>query len=179
MTRPPARRPAASPASPTRSPGGSGGALVSQVHRLSGRVFARILKKHGIEELNPAQGRVVFALWGSDGITQGELAARTKLDKSTLALMLERLERLGQVRRERDPEDARRVRVRLTAANRARHAAYRAASDEMLALYYSGIPAARRAGFERTLRDILANLERADRAADRRAKPRRRLPVGA
>ncbi len=138
-----------------------GGSLISKAHQLAQRVFSRVLKKHGIEELNPAQGRIIYELWKKDGITQAGLADRTKLDKSTLTLMLDRLEAQGQILREADPADARRRIIRLTPANRALHAAYRAASDEMIALYYRGFTRAEVDAFEAALRKTVENLEEA------------------
>jgi DNA-binding MarR family transcriptional regulator len=133
--------------------------LVAQVHQLAGRRFARILLGHGIRELNPAQGRIIYALWRQDGQTQAELAARTRLDKSGLTLMLQRLEAADQIRREVDHTDNRARRVFLTERNRALHGAYQAASEEMLAVYYRGLTGPEIAAFEATLRRILANLE--------------------
>lgn len=139
-----------------------GGSLVSRVHQLSGRVFARVLKEHGIDELNPAQGRILFELWKEDGLSQAELASRTRLDKSTLALMLDRLEEAGQIERIKDEADARRRIVRATKANRALHGAYDAASREMTEIFYGDIGEAEADRFERTLRRILGNLDRAE-----------------
>ena len=136
-----------------------GGVLLAQVHQLSGRVFAKILKRHGIDELNPAQGRIVYALWKESPLSQAELAERTRLDKSSLALMLERLESAGQIERLVDPRDARRRLVVLTDKNRALHAAYREASEEMIGLYYKGMKGAEIDAFESALRRILTNLE--------------------
>jgi DNA-binding MarR family transcriptional regulator len=136
-----------------------GGSLVSRVHQVAGRVFSRVLKKHGIDELNPAQGRILYELWKEDSITQVELAARTKLEKSTLALMLDRLESAGQIERVRDESDARRRLVRTTASNRKLHAAYEKASREMNEMFYRGLSEAEVERFEKTLRKILSNLE--------------------
>lgn len=136
-----------------------GGSLVSKVHQVSGRAFARILKAHGIDGLNPAQGRIVFELWKEDPLSQTELAARTKLDKSTLALMLDRLEEQGQIERMRDPADSRKRLIRATEDNRALHAEYERASREMTGLFYKGIPEAEIDAFEATLGKILVNLE--------------------
>lgn len=136
-----------------------GGSLVSRVHQVSGRVFSRVLKRHGIEALNPAQGRILYELWKEDSITQAELASRTKLEKSTLALMLDRLEDAGQIERVRDESDARRRLVRTTIENRKIHGAYEKASREMNEIFYRGIPDAEIDRFEKTLGKILANLE--------------------
>lgn len=138
---------------------GEGGVLVAQVHQLAGRLFERILREHGIEDLNPAQGRIIYALWKEDGLAQSELAGRTKLDKSTLTLMLGRLEEAGQVRRAADDRDARIRRVFLTARNRRLHEAYTEASVAMLERYYRGLKKEEIAVFESTLRRIIANLE--------------------
>lgn len=138
---------------------GEGGVLVAQTHQLAGRLFSRILQEHGIGELNPAQGRIIFALWRQDGLTQAELAIRTKLDKSTLTLMLGRLEEAGQILRKTDAADARLRRVHLTARNRKLHETYRAASEEMFRHYYRGLKKAEIAAFESTLRRLIANLE--------------------
>ena len=142
-----------------RAPALEGGNLIAKAHVLGGRVFARILKERGIAELNPAQGRIIYELWKEDGISQAALSSRTKLDKSTLALMLDRLEQQGQVLRERDQADARRHFVRLTEKNRAAHGSYLAASQEMIAVFYAGVSPEEIQAFESTLRRIIANLE--------------------
>jgi MarR family transcriptional regulator, organic hydroperoxide resistance regulator len=146
-------------------PGRQGGFLVSKVHQTSGRIFARKLREHGIDEINPAQGRILFVLWKKDGIPIGELAAGTGLDKSTLTSMLDRLEAAGQLVREPCPEDRRKTVIRLTDRNRAMFAAYESVSAEMIELYYRGIPEAEIDAFERTLERILGNLEEATRKA--------------
>jgi len=137
-----------------------GGNLISRIHQVSGRVFSRILKQHGIDELNPAQGRILYELWKEDSLSQTELAFRTKLDKSTLALMLDRLEGDGQIERVRLDGDARRKFIRATAENRKLHGEYEKASSEMVDLFYAGISETEIDRFEKTLRKVLANLEK-------------------
>ena len=141
-----------------------GGSLIAQVHQLSGRVFSKILKKHGIAELNPAQGRIVYALWKEEPLSQSQLAERTRLDKSTLTAMLERLESAGQIRRAPDPDDRRTKLVHLTERNRTMHGTYTQASMEMLTVFYASLDDAEIDAFERTLRKVLGNLENRERA---------------
>jgi DNA-binding MarR family transcriptional regulator len=62
---------------------------------------------------------VLLALWERDGATVGELGERLCLDSGTLTPLLKRLEAAGHVRRARDADDERRVRVRLSASGRA------------------------------------------------------------
>jgi DNA-binding MarR family transcriptional regulator len=85
-----------------------GGFLISKIHQLSGRIFAKKLKEHAIE-INPSQGRILFVLWQNDGISIRELAQKTALEKSTLTSMLDRLEEAGYLKRRPSPEDRRKL----------------------------------------------------------------------
>lgn len=62
---------------------------------------------------------VLLVLWERDGLGVSEIGARLFLDSGTLTPLLKRLEAQGLVDRSRDPEDERRVMVRLTDAGRA------------------------------------------------------------
>ncbi|MHC4537337.1 MAG: MarR family winged helix-turn-helix transcriptional regulator [Planctomycetota bacterium] len=68
------------------------GFLMAKIRQVGERIFVRMSKQHGIE-INPAQGRIMFALWQKDGISINELAKKTQLKKSTMTSMLDRLER--------------------------------------------------------------------------------------
>jgi len=139
-----------------------GGFLLAKAHRLSGRVFSRLLRARRIE-INSSQGRVLFVLWREDRIPITELARRTALGKSALTSMLDRLEGQGYVERVPDPKDRRAVRIARTDKDRAMESEYRRVSDEMTEIFYAGFPAADIARFEGYLERILENLERAER----------------
>lgn len=62
---------------------------------------------------------VLHALWESDGRTVGAIAERLSLESSTVTPLVKRLEGAGMVTRERNPNDERQVRVRLTDAGAA------------------------------------------------------------
>ena len=134
-----------------------GGFLISKIHRLSGRVFARMLREYDIE-INPAQGRILFVLWREDGIPIRELVKRTSLGKSTLTSMLDRLEEAGYIARERSESDRRVVLVRRTDKDRAAQAAYEHVSAAMSSVFYRGLTDDEIGTFERTLERILDNL---------------------
>ncbi len=134
-----------------------GGFLVSKIHHLSGRIFARLLKEYEIE-INPAQGRILFVLWRGDGIPIRELAKRTSLGKSTLTSMLDRLEEAGHIVRERSEADRRVILVKRTAKDRAAQAAYERVSMAMTEVYYRGLSPGEIDRFERLLERILDNL---------------------
>lgn len=135
-----------------------GGFLIAKVHQVGGRIFARKLKEHGVEEINPAQGRILFALWREDEIPISELAKRTSLEKSTLTAMLDRLEASGFLERVRSEEDRRVILVRRAEKDKAWEKVYVEVSQDMTRLFYTGFSEPEIDGFEGCLRQILANL---------------------
>ncbi|GAC1045441.1 MarR family winged helix-turn-helix transcriptional regulator [Rhizobium sp. No.120] len=70
-------------------------------------------------ELTYPQYLVMLVLWQRDDLTVKELGQRLLLDSSTLTPLLKRLETAGRVRRTRDLEDERQVRITLTSEGRA------------------------------------------------------------
>lgn len=79
------------------------------------RAYKPLLEPLG---LTYPQYLVMLVLWEQDGQTVGQIGDRLQLESSTLTPLLKRLEGAGHVRRERDPDDERQVRVRLTPSGR-------------------------------------------------------------
>ncbi|TDG00163.1 MarR family winged helix-turn-helix transcriptional regulator [Paenibacillus piri] len=137
-----------------------GGFLVSKIHQLSGRIFAKKLKDYRITDINPAQGRILFALWQKDDIPIQELAKRTALGKSTLTRMLDKLEETGHLIRIFPDDDRRKVLIRLTEQNKKMKAAYEQVSLSMTELYYEGFQPEEIDEFEAYLERIFNNLSK-------------------
>jgi DNA-binding MarR family transcriptional regulator len=62
---------------------------------------------------------VLLVLWERDGLSVSDIGERLYLDSGTLTPLLKRLEAQGLVDRTRDPQDERRVVIRLTGRARA------------------------------------------------------------
>ena len=135
-----------------------GGFLIAKIHHLSGRILAKKIKEYELEEINPAQGRILFALWQKDGISIQELAKKTSLEKSTLTSMLDRLEDTGHLVRVPSKEDRRKIIVRLTEKDKNLQNAYMQLSKKMTELFYKGLTKKEIDNFEVYLRQILNNL---------------------
>lgn len=90
-------------------------ALYSASHAMT-RAYQPLLTPLG---LTYPQYLVMLVLWEQDEPTVTQLGERLSLDSGTLTPLLKRLESAGHLRRERDPEDERRVRVHLTDHGRA------------------------------------------------------------
>jgi DNA-binding MarR family transcriptional regulator len=135
-----------------------GGFLIAKIHHLGGRIFSRILKKHDVQDINPAQGRIMFVLWRNDGISINQLARKTALGKSTLTSMLDRLETTGFVTRVPSQEDRRKILIRRTEKDKAWQEVYVRASQEMADLFYADFSDDEIMVFEGYLQRILDNL---------------------
>jgi DNA-binding MarR family transcriptional regulator len=68
----------------------------------------------GYPEVRPAYGSILLPLFEEDGLRMGDLAVRARLAKQTMTTLVRLMERNGLVRRRRDPEDGRAVRIFLT-----------------------------------------------------------------
>ena len=133
------------------------GFLMAKIRQVSGRVFERILKEYNIE-INSAQGRIMFALWQGDGISISELVKKTQLKKSTLTSMLDRLEKMGYVRRQRSKKDRRKILIKRTKKDKNLESKYVELSQEITKLFYKGFSKAEVDRFENDLARILDNL---------------------
>ncbi|MBN1499171.1 MAG: MarR family transcriptional regulator [Spirochaetes bacterium] len=136
----------------------SGGILLSKVHQLSGRIFNRLLKDADIDELNGAQGRILFVLWEQDNIPITDLARKSMLTKSTLTAMLDKLEETGFIKREFDPADRRIIRIRRSGKDGEFRALFDRVSSDMTGIWYKGFTEQEIGRFESALEKILNNL---------------------
>ena len=134
-----------------------GGFLMAKIRQVSGRVFERILKEYGIE-INSAQGRIMFALWQADGISINELGQKTQLKKSTLTSMLDRLENMGYLRRQRCSKDRRKILIKRTSKDKNLERRYVEVSQKLTEIFYKGFSKSEINRFEKDLAKILDNL---------------------
>lgn len=139
-----------------------GGILIAKIHQLSGRIFQKKLKHHNLDDINPAQGRILFVLKQEDNITIQELSKRTSLGKSTLTSMLDRLEKLQFLTRVADQEDRRKILIRLSPKVNSIEKVYNTVSQEMINLFYKGFSYPEIIRFESDLHKIFENLQIAD-----------------
>ncbi|MGY5854686.1 MAG: MarR family winged helix-turn-helix transcriptional regulator [Candidatus Thorarchaeota archaeon] len=134
-----------------------GGFLITKIHHLAGRIFSKKLKEFDIQ-INPGQGRILFALWRGDGISINDLAGRTALGKSTLTDMLDRLEESGYLQRTPSQKDRRKTLITLTEKTARLHQKYNDVSILMSEVFYDGFSSGEISEFEEYLRRLLDNL---------------------
>lgn len=87
------------------------GYLVNYTARAFGRKLSRLLAARGARI---GQVAVLLFLWAQEGQTQRELSRKVAIEDATMVRTLDRMERDGLVRRERNPQDRRQIRIFLT-----------------------------------------------------------------
>ena len=136
-----------------------GGFLMSQIGRISGRIWERLLKECGIDAFNGAQGRILYVLWEHDKLTISDIARLTSMANTTLTSMLDRMEAEELVQRIPDKVNRRQIFVSVTEKAKLYRKEYEKISDDMCDIFYKGFTEAEIIKFEEQLQKILKNLE--------------------
>ena len=135
----------------------TGGYLISKINQVTGRIFNKFLKEYDIE-INRAQGKIMFALWKTDSITIKELGKETALSKSTMTPMLDRLEKMGYIKRVPSKTDRREILIELTEKDKLMQETYIEVSQKMGKIFYKDFTTQEKDDFEKYLERILSNL---------------------
>ena len=139
-----------------------GGTLLSQVHQVCGRVWNKILRENNMADLEGARGRVIFALWGKDGVPIKTLCEKTSLDKSTLTGIIDRLERDGYIERKPSETDKRSTLICLTGKEQEFAKNVQKVSNQMNKIFYKGFSDEEIIQFDSMLERILVNCKEAE-----------------
>ena len=139
-----------------------GGTLLSQVHQVCARVWNKILRENNMADLEGARGRIIFALWGKDGVPIKNLCEKTSLDKSTLTGIIDRLERDGYIERKQSPSDKRSSLISLTGKEKEFEQYVKKVSNQMNKIFYKGFSDVEIIQFETMLQRILDNCKDAE-----------------
>jgi len=91
------------------------GWLINVVAKNAEKSFDGELKKHG---LTVALWPTLMCLWEEEGVTQREIAQKSKVENSTTTRTIDKLEKLGLVERQADPNSRRSFRIYLTEKGR-------------------------------------------------------------
>lgn len=135
------------------------GYVINHLARLMEQALRDRISQHGVV---PGQFAQLLALYEEEGVTQNELCEKVRIDQSTMAHTLKRMERDGLIERTADPADGRRALIHLTERARNLRAELFAAAREVNEIATEGFPQAQGDEFLRTVQQTIANLE-ADR----------------
>lgn len=72
------------------------------------------MDEKGITDLKTSYGNIIYTLMNNGDLTMKDLAAKIQRDKSTLTVLIKKLEKNGYVRKIDNPDDARSKFITLT-----------------------------------------------------------------
>ena len=139
------------------------GFYISRIKQINTRLLNKLLAQKNITAFNGEQGRILHVLWENDGISNQELSKRSGLAMSSLTTMLERMEEKNLLTRKGCPKDKWKCLLFLTEYANSLKKEYDEISDKMTKLSFEGISEDERLTFEKTLENILHNLEKAEK----------------
>ena len=144
------------------------GFLVSRIGRRMAAEMDRRMREHG---LTAAQAAVMSRLWMQDGLTQSQLQEQVGVDASTLTGLLQRMTMQGQVRRRRDANDGRVLRVLLTPHGRELRPLLTPEAENTNSLFFRGFSSGERIIFIEFLHRALRNLEAEEMTTEGASEP--------
>jgi DNA-binding MarR family transcriptional regulator len=127
-----------------------------RVVNLTARPFVESLAKTHQLSLNEWRAMVVLA--SHPGVAAREIAEHTGLDKMSVSRAIAALDRHRRVRKEADPQDARRTRLWLNAAGQALFESIGALASQREAQLFSGISAAEQQAVGKLIDRLIAAL---------------------
>jgi DNA-binding MarR family transcriptional regulator len=81
--------------------------LISKIHEKGNRFIIEELKKNGAEGLVPSHGDILVCLYSQDKMTMKDIADKIHRTRPTVTVLVDKLEKLGYLKREVSQKDNR------------------------------------------------------------------------
>lgn len=88
--------------------------LISKIHEKGNRFIIEELKNNGAEGLVPSHGDILVCLYKNGKMTMKDIANSIHRTKPTVTVLVDKLEKLGYLKREASDEDSRSTNIVLT-----------------------------------------------------------------
>ncbi len=131
--------------------------VLSKIRTQANKFIIKKMADYGVYELAPSHGDIIFTLLRIEKITMKDLAGSIKKDKSTVTVLVEKLVRLGYVKKERDDADNRITYLSLTQKGEDLKPMFEDISKNLFDTVYGNIPKEEREGLMQTLEKINQN----------------------
>ena len=113
--------------------------LIGRINYKANRFLQEELEKRGISGLAPSHGEIIGSLLLHGELQMTRLTKFIDKDKSTITALVSKLERLGYIKRRKDPDDNRVTWISLTAKGNALKPPIMEISRKMRSMAYDSI----------------------------------------
>ncbi|MDF2887567.1 MAG: transcriptional regulator [Lacrimispora sp.] len=133
--------------------------VLSKIRTQANQFIIKKMANYGVYELAPSHGDIIFTLLRKEKITMKDLAGSIKKDKSTVTVLVEKLVRLGYIKKERDVADNRITYLSLTQKGADLKPMFEDISKNLFDTVYQDIPKEEREALMQSLDKINHNFD--------------------
>lgn len=141
------------------------GKYIAAIHEASQKWLAAELAAAGLVGLAPSHGDILACLYSRGEATMHELADFAHRTRPTTTVLVDKMEAMGLVVRERSKEDTRSQIVRLTKRGESMRGMFKSISERYMKLLSAGLSRCESEETEGVLSRILSNIEKEQHAA--------------
>ena len=129
--------------------------LVSKIHEKGNRFIIEELKNNGAEGLVPSHGDILVCLYKNGKMTMKDIANSIHRTKPTVTVLVDKLEKLGYIKREASDEDSRSTNIVLTQKGEGFKVIFEKISKELNKMLYKNLSPEESELIEKLLRKVL------------------------
>ena len=128
--------------------------LVSKIHEKGNRFIVEELKNNGAEGLVPSHGDILVCLYKNGKMTMKDVANSIHRTKPTVTVLVNKLEKLGYIKREASDEDNRSTNIVLTQKGEDFKVIFEKISNELNKMLYKNLSPEESELIEKLLRKV-------------------------
>lgn len=113
--------------------------LIAKIHEKGNRYILEELNKNGITELAPSHGDILAMLYKYEKLTMKDLAEKIHRTKPTVTVLVNKLEKLSYVKREKSSEDSRITYIKLTSKGEEFRSIFEKISEDLNKMLYKNL----------------------------------------
>lgn len=129
--------------------------LVSKIHEKGNRFIIEELKNNGAEGLVPSHGDILVCLYKNSKMTMKDIANCIHRTKPTVTVLVDKLEKLGYLKRETSDEDSRCTYIVLTQKGEDFQTTFEKISKNLNEMLYKNLSPEESELMEKLLRKVL------------------------
>lgn len=129
--------------------------LVSKIHEKGNRFIIEELKNNGAEGLVPSHGDILVCLYKNGKMTMKDIANSIHRTKPTVTVLIDKLEKLGYLKREDSDEDSRSTNIVLTQKGEDFKVIFEKISNELNKMLYKNLSPEESELIEKLLRKVI------------------------
>jgi DNA-binding MarR family transcriptional regulator len=113
--------------------------LISKIREKVNKKIVSEMSANGVDKIATSHGDIIYSLLNNPKLTMADIAKKIGRDKSTVTALIDKLVKLGYVKKERDSEDTRVVYVMLTNKGNDLRTKFEDISKIVLEAFYYGV----------------------------------------